>query len=75
MVLRSLTSRVVFTSGAIIFSSIANADVVILPGGGLANGGFSSIGHSDPRFDTIRFLPDTANKVVIYTQSPRAPDF
>ena len=37
-----------------------------MPGGGLANGGFSSIGHSDPRFDTIRFLPDTANKVVIY---------
>ena len=37
-----------------------------MPGGGCANCGFSNIGNSDPRYDTIRFPPYLANEVVIY---------
>ena len=70
MMLRTLTSRVVLISGAIIFSQAANAEVVIQPGGGCANCGFSNIGNSDPKYDTIRFPPPFApsieNEVVIY---------
>ena len=70
MMLRTLTSRVVLISGAIIFSQAANAEVVIQPGGGCANCGFSNIGNSDPKYDTIRFPPpfppSIENNVVIY---------
>jgi len=70
MMRNSPASRVVLVSGAIMFSSIANALVVTQPGGGLANDGFGSIGNSAAGFDTIRFTPATvnniANKIVIY---------
>src|SRR5210317_369953 len=70
MMRNSPASRVVLVSGAIMFSSIANALVITQPGGGLANDGFGSIGNSAAGFDTIRFTPATvnniANEIVIY---------
>ena len=66
LILNSITSRAILASASLMFSSVAIANVVIQPGGGCANCGFSNIGNSDPRYDTVRFPPYIENKVVIY---------